>query len=462
MSQEAFRESLAAVLSRAVPEFTALEDARRLTGGASQETWRLSVSAAGESQVLCLRRSVGAVDAGKVSPRLEALMLQAAGKAGIPVPDVIHVLAAEDDLGEGFLMSWLEGEALGGRITHSRRFADIRPRLARQCGEILARLHNIDLAESGLAEELDTATPEQLVRATWEQYQGFDTPQPMIDFTARWLLDHLPEATEQTLVHGDFRNGNLMVSEEAGVIGVLDWELAGIGDPLRDLGWICTNSWRFGQPELPVGGFGTLEGLLAGYEAVSGRSVDPGHLHFWIVFGSFWWSVCCLIMGQSYRDGENTSVERPAIGRRASEGQADCVSLLIPGPVTLPAEQSSGDQLPRAEEMLEAISRFLSEQVAGELSGANSYLARVAANSADILAREIKLGPAANAAEASRLSALLGQDAPLDELRWMLVRQLREGMPLDTSGLQEHLRLTVAGQLAIDQPGYRVSPPGTG
>lgn len=76
-----------------------------------------------------------------------------------------------------------------------------------------------------------------------------------------------------------------MVSPEHGVVAVLDWELAHKGDPIRDLGWICTNSWRFGVPELPVGGFGTREDLLAGYKESTGRTVSSEHLKFW---GSFW------------------------------------------------------------------------------------------------------------------------------------------------------------------------------
>ena len=71
-------------------------------------------------------------------------------------------------------------------------------------------------------------------------------------------------------MHNDFRNGNFMVGA-SGVVAVLDWEVAHIGDPMRDLGWICTNSWRFGRSDLPVGGFGEYADLFRGYESVSGQ-----------------------------------------------------------------------------------------------------------------------------------------------------------------------------------------------
>ena len=104
---------------------------------------------------------------------------------------------------------------------------------------------------------------------------------------------------------------------------------------MRDLGWVCTNSWRFGCSELPVGGFGSYDDLFAGYEAVSGQAVAPGRVKFWEVFGSFWWAIGCLGMAKHYRTGPDNTVERPAIGRRTSECQVDCVNHLIPGPVEL-------------------------------------------------------------------------------------------------------------------------------
>ncbi len=449
-----FQQQLEQALARGLPGFDSLARAERLTGGASQQTWRLELVRRGVPETLCLRRSTGSVDADKLPAAVEARLLQVAAEAGLPVPEVLQVLVPEDGIGEGFVMGWLEGETLGGRITHSRRFEHIRPALAHQCGEILARLHGIDWQAAGLDGMLQAATPEELVRATWEQYQAFGSPQPMIDYTARWLLEHLPPAVAPALVHGDFRNGNLMVSERDGIVGVLDWELAGIGDPVRDLGWVCTNSWRFGRADLPVGGFGPVDELLAGYQAVSGRQVDRDHLQFWIVFGSFWWSVCCLIMAASYRSGENRSVERPAIGRRASEGQADCAALLIPGALSLPEPAPSQDPLPRVEELLFSVAEFLGAEVAGELPGSKSYLAKVAANSVAIAAREARLGPALLDAERERLRGLAGLAEPT---RQALAHALREGLPLDTSGLAEHLRLSVHGQLAIDQPDYRVT-----
>jgi hypothetical protein len=300
-------------------------------------------------------------------------------------------------------------------------------------------------------------TPAEFLDQTWERYQSFETPQPMIDYAGRWLRDRLPAGSARALVHNDFRNGNIMVSAR-GVVAVLDWETAHIGDPMRDLGWICTNSWRFGRSDLPVGGFGEYEDLFAGYQAVSGERVDRGRVRWWEVFGSFWWAVGCLGMAQHYRTGPDQTVERPAIGRRSSECQVDCVNLLIPGPVELigPAASPSRLDMPRADELLSSVRDFLHQDVMGATQGRINFLARVAGNSLDIVLRELAIGPEHRRREQERLRALVGGgDDDLEALRWKLVHALRDGtMALDAPGLAEHLRATVVNQVAIDQPRY--------
>lgn len=453
--------TLARVLSERIEGYRSLESCERLSGGASQETYRVVIETRQGPRKLAMRRAPGGSKASfsAAGPGLpmEAKLFGAAHAAGVPEPAILHVFEERDGLGDGFLMEWLEGETLGARITRAPELDAMRPRLARQCGEVLARIHAIDVRAAGLVDGLQQRTPEQLVHESWDLYKAYNTPQPMIDFAARWLLEHLPPASPPRLVHGDFRNGNLMVSAERGIVAVLDWELAHLGDPMRDLGWLCTSSWRFGRSDLPVGGFGTIEDLLAGYASVSGTSVDPDHVKFWIVFGSFWWSVGCLSMAQFYRLGADKSVERPTIGRRSSECQVDCVNLLIPGPVEEPkggAQESTLD-MPRADEMLTSVRDFLRNDVMGATGGRINFLARVASNALDIVLRELDLGPAHRTREGEGLERILGHSGDLETLRWELVRALRDGsMPLDRPGLADHLRQTVVTQVAIDQPQY--------
>jgi aminoglycoside phosphotransferase (APT) family kinase protein len=457
---EAFDSLLAASLSRAIPHYEKMVSVRRLSGGASQETYRVQIDTREGPRTLAIRRAAGGLADGNDTrgPGLagEAEIFRVARRAGVPEPEIFHVFTDEEGLGPGFVMEWLEGETVGSRILRSRELEEIRPKLAFQCGEVLARIHGIDPAESGLADRLKMVSTRDFVDEVWENYRSFDTSLPMIDYSARWLLDHLPDEGTPKLVHNDFRNGNIMVSPD-GIVAVLDWELAHLGDPVRDLGWICTNSWRFGRNDLPVGGFGRLEDLLDGYESVSGVRVDPEHVRFWEVFGSFWWAAMSLNMAFAWRNGIDRTVERPGIARRSSECQVDCANLIIPGPVTLVEEQTpaSSVDMPLVDELLTSVRDFLREDARGALQGRNAFLALVASNSLDIVQRELSLGPAHLRGEHERLRALFSSDESLATLRALLCVGLRDGsIELDRPGLADHLRTTATNQLAIDQPKY--------
>ncbi|MGI9169633.1 MAG: phosphotransferase family protein [Caulobacteraceae bacterium] len=301
-------------------------DLTRLSAGATQEIWRFSLIEAGGATPLVLRRAPGGdrVSETAVGLETEARLIDAADAAGVPVPPVRWVLRSDDGLGHGFIMGFVEGETLGGRIARSESFAAVRPRLARQCGEILARIHRIDPDDFP---SLRRFTPAQQIAQYKEAYRSTDWPRPVFDLALRWLEGHCPPPPQHPrLVHGDFRNGNLMVGPD-GVAAVLDWELAHACDPMEDLGWICVNAWRFGVIDRPVGGFGMREDLWAAYEAAGGAPVNRDHARFWEVFGSLRWGVMCAGMTAAFRTVD-PSVERAVIARRASENEIDLMRLL--------------------------------------------------------------------------------------------------------------------------------------
>ena len=513
-----FAGALEAVLRREIDDCDGLISAERLSGGASMESYRLRChrpSDPGGVFDICLRRGPDGMDRegdNVTGVEAEALCMSTARLAGVPEPEVLYVLVPGDGVGAGFIMEWLEGVTLGARITRAAELEGVRSQLAFQCGQEMARIHGIDVGSTGLGDVLRRAQPSEYLNETWDRYRELPTPQPMIDYAARWLDEQLDgqDPVELTLVHNDFRNGNVMVDAEAGLVAVLDWETAHIGDPMRDLGWMCTNSWRFGQRHLPVGGFGRYEDLFAGYSDVAGMPVDPERVQYWEVFGSFWWAVGCLGMADRYRQGSDATVERPAIGRRSSECQLDCVHLIIPGPVEfLPAVHSLGllasdfgrraaevsvlggnatsaeanaaaGDMPRVDEILESVRDFLHGEVRQATEGRTSFLALVAGNSIDIALRERLIGPQLHRYELARLISLVGSPAEqgagvsavaadaavvaasdaevaeqVTELRWRLVQRLRDGsMALDADGLAEYLRTSVAHQVAIDQPKY--------
>ena len=461
VSHSELEHILGDLLPRVIEDCDSLLKLERLSGGASQETYRITIASPEGDRLLAMRRAAGGEE-GEITAQhpglaVEALLMQVARAQGVPEPKLHYVLQPQDGIGAGFIMQWLEGEALGARIVKAPELDAVRPQLAHMFGVTLARIHSIDLQATGLDQHLQHLTPEDYVRQTWERYQAFETPQPMIDFTARWLLDNLPSNYTPSLVHNDYRNGNVMV-DTSGIVAVLDWEVAHIGDPMRDLGWMLTHSWRFGRAHLPVGGFGTADDFYAGYESVTGVAVDPQAVKFWQVFGSFWWAVGCLGMAEHYRNGPDQSVERPGIGRRSSECQVDCVNLLIPGPVSLVEPQTDNVyvDMPRADELLKSVTEFLREQVMSETTGRTQFLARVAGNSLDIVQREMALGETAAGQERERLRTLLASpETDLMQLREQLVQGLREGqIDLNAPGLAEHLRASIVNQINIDQPRY--------
>jgi aminoglycoside phosphotransferase (APT) family kinase protein len=322
-----------AELSRSVGSWcagaTGVTAAAKLSGGASQETWRFDVVHPDGNIGAILRRApkgYGAAPSRAAGLAAEAKLMQLAHEAGVPSPRVLHVLMREDDLGSGFIMQRVEGETIARKILRDDAFAAARPILARQLGGVLAGIHGLPLAQ---LPELRRMTAASEIDEFERDYRSLNWPKPVFELALRWLRDHDPgPPAEMTLVHGDFRNGNLIIGPE-GLRAVLDWELAHLGDPMEDLGWVCVNSWRFGEIDKPVGGFGSREELFAGYEAAD-RKADPARVKFWEVMGTLRWGIMCGGMMQRFREGPDHSMERAMIGRRASETEIDLLRLLSP------------------------------------------------------------------------------------------------------------------------------------
>lgn len=324
-----FLPALERALAKALPGFERVENIARLSGGASKETWSFDAIADGRSEPLILRRAPGGStreSATAVPLSTEAAVIEAARKSNVPAPSVRLVLHPNDDVGEGYVMDRVVGETIARKILRDEFFAAIRPKLASQCGEILARIHAVNTRPlPGLLPVADG--PTQLRRYR-NLYDSCDYPHPVFELAFEWLELRLKPLASPKLVHGDFRNGNLLISPK-GVEAVLDWELTHIGDPLEDIGWICTNSWRFGAAEKIVGGFGDLGDLLSAYAAAGGARYGEDDVKNWIAFSSLKWGIMCMTMYQGFL--RDRSVEHAAIGRRSSETEIDLVNLILYG-----------------------------------------------------------------------------------------------------------------------------------
>lgn len=308
-------DEIAAKLAAALD--TKVRDLARLTGGATRPTWSFEAELNGAWTKLILQLSIerdplpgertGALP--RVTGANDAAIQQAAAAAGVPVAPLVLVLGEEHGLGAGTVARFVVGETLGRKIVR-----DPPPNLAATCGTVLARIHAIDPGPLAFLQPFDAARQLAVYRDVFDSY---DHPHPVAEYAFRWVAEHLPADARRTVVHGDFRNGNMIVDAD-GIAAVLDWEIAQLGDPMQDLGWLCVRTWRFGAAP-PVGGFGAYDELFTAYEAESGRPVDVDAVRFWEAFGCLKWAVMCMMKGQRVRFGAEQTLEAAAIGRRMDE-----------------------------------------------------------------------------------------------------------------------------------------------
>jgi aminoglycoside phosphotransferase (APT) family kinase protein len=262
------------------------------------------------------------------SRRDEFELLRAAAAAGVPVP---RVRWCEEDaavLGAPFfVMEFVPGETLARRLLRDEEYAPARAALPGQLAAVLARVHAMPVLPFLPASAPDES-PSAAELARFEQIYRALTPDshPAFELAFRWLAPAAPVPRARTVVHGDFRIGNVIFGPE-GLRAVLDWELARVGDPCEDLGWLCVRSWRFGATA-PVGGLSDRESFFRAYEAAGGQAVDARAVRWWEVFGNLKWGIMCIMQARTFLDGAVRSVELASLGRRVAEMELELLELM--------------------------------------------------------------------------------------------------------------------------------------
>jgi len=216
----------------------------------------------------------------------EARVLRAtAGQAR--VPEVLATCDDESVIGAPFyVMELVEGDVITSEVPAPLDTPDERRRIGEELIDALVEVHAVDWQACGL-EGFGKPTgylERQLRRfgGLWEHNKTREIPQ--VETVGAWLRDHLPEHQTATIVHGDFRLGNMIYASgaPARLEAILDWEMCTIGDPLADVGYLCTLWVDTDDP--PLGafelgavtraeGFPSREELIARYEERSGRSM---------------------------------------------------------------------------------------------------------------------------------------------------------------------------------------------
>ncbi|WP_422059921.1 phosphotransferase family protein [Sphingopyxis sp.] len=406
----------------------------RLSGGANMESWAFDWD--GAAYVLRRAPSADYMADRPYGHADEAALVIAAHDAGVKAPEVVGVLADSDGMGTGYVMRRVIAEVNPALI-----LASPPPTLLADLGRELARIHAIPRATIPAAIPLmDTAAALAELKARFVAYGG---DRPAIALAIKWCEDHLPAAADPVLVHGDYRMGNIMVDAD-GLAVVLDWELAHRGDAHEDLAFGCMTVWRFGRLDKPAFGVGSLEEYFAAYAAAGGTPVDRARFRFWLIYRTLWWALGCLQMGQAWRSGADTTVERVVVGRRTAEQELDLIALLEaeapeaerasplpPSPPFAPAPTGE----PTNREMVQAVRDWLNDEIKPKAEGHGKFQVAVAMNALGIVMRDCD---ARTRAEDKALAEAL----------------LSGATTLAEPGLLATLRRAVLDKCAVDSPKY--------
>lgn len=411
-----------------------LSNLTRLSGGANMESWAFEWG--GGAYVLRRAPSAEYMEGRPYGHPVEAALVRAAHAGGVKAPEVIGVLSDADGMGTGYVMRRVIAEVSPAKI-----LAAAPQSLVADLGRELALIHA--LPRAAIPAEIpvmDTAAALAELKARFLSYGG---DRPAIALAVKWCEDHLPEPADPVLVHGDYRMGNVMVDAD-GLAAVLDWELAHLGDAHEDLAFGCMTVWRFGMLDKPAFGVGSLDDYFAAYEAAGGRPVDRDRFKYWLVYRTLWWALGCLQMGQAWRSGADTTVERVVVGRRTAEQELDIIRLLEDGAPAAeraaplppsPAAAAAPVGEPTTQEMVQAVRDWLGEAIKPQAEGHGKFQVAVAINALGIVMRD--LGAGFRAEDKALAGDILAGRATLAD-----------------PGLLARLRRAALDKCAVDSPKY--------
>jgi aminoglycoside phosphotransferase (APT) family kinase protein len=261
-------------------------DAERIGEGHSNFTFLVS---RGDARVVLRRPPRPPLPPSAHDVLREARLLRALESTDVRVPRVLAVGDDESVLGVPFyVMEEMRGSVVTSDVPPALDTEEGRRRLCEELVDALVEVHAVDWRGCGLeGYGKPTGYLERQVRrftGLWDYNKTREVP--VVEEVRDWLADNLPESPESTIVHGDYRLGNVMVGDEppAQLVAIFDWELSTIGDPLADVGYL-TVTWA--QADDPTDtsfaslsaatrkpGFMSRAELTARYEEKSGRSVS--------------------------------------------------------------------------------------------------------------------------------------------------------------------------------------------
>lgn len=269
----------------------AVANLERISGGASRETYRFVLSWTEDGEVrrrkLILRRDPPAslIDTER---RVEFEAYRAFRGTAVPVPEMLWLEEAKAALDHPFFVAEeIVGFQAAPALLFGGGYDAVLSTVALRKWSILGEIAKADPAS--LAQVVPTPPLDGCWRREldhWEALIDKDAAQPLPITRAaiRWLRANPPPPAQRlSVVHGDYRTGNFLYDEAGEIHGVLDWEMAHLGDPLEDLGWSLQPVWTFGRSGL-AGGLCAPDEAVAIWERASGLKADPAALRWWTLF----------------------------------------------------------------------------------------------------------------------------------------------------------------------------------
>ena len=296
----------------------------RLPGGHSNLTYRVDDA---EGRSLVLRRP----PEGHLLPTAhdmsrEHRLIAALAPTDVPVPAALAFCDDPSVTGAPFyVMAHVDGVVLHTADLAIQHFTEAeRGPIGRSYIDVLGRLHAVDPDDVGLGDlSKKTDYIARQLHTWWRQYDASRThDDPELALVHEWLQSNVPEQGPARVVHGDYRLGNCITSADRQIVAVLDWEIATLGDPLADLGYVLA-TWPEPGDDLvssPVAvsmaaGFPTRAELTERYATATGS--DLSQLDYYVAWAN--WKTACIVQGvyKRYRDGalDTTGVDVEAFRR---------------------------------------------------------------------------------------------------------------------------------------------------
>ncbi len=317
--------------------------ASKLSGGAIQENWRLSLSV-GEGKswlgtgetTLVLRTDAASSLAVSHGREAEFRILSVAYDAGVSVPKPYALCKSSDVIGTPFfVMQTKSGEGQGRKLVRHPDRPVFGPPLAQQLGREMANIHSIlpqVEALSFLAPLPDGVSPAcQRISECRNALDALASGHPVCEYALNWLEDNLSEweavDTPITLTHRDFRTGNFLV-DNGQLSAILDWEFAAWSHPAEDIAWLCARCWRFGNDDDVVGGISGFVDFAEGYNEILPDGINHAALPFWQVMAELRWAVIALHQAERNKSGAEISLELALSGFMAAEMEFNMLALI--------------------------------------------------------------------------------------------------------------------------------------